>query len=405
MPVTATERHDVVVVGARAAGAATAMLLARMGHDVVVVDRADLPSDTISTHQIARTGVVALHRWGLLGEVLASGAPAIRQVTFQAEGECTARTVKDKSGVDCLVAPRRYILDTLLAEAARRSGAGVRTGVTVAGVRRDASGRATGVYGYRRDGEPVEIGARFVVGADGLSSRVARSVGAEIIEDRGSAGATHYAYFDGLPWPAIEFHTTYGFFSGVFPTHHGEACIWICTRARDMRAARRGMATAEDTFASQLRRAAPELAERLRHGRRTSPVRGMLRAPNHIRRAHGPGWALVGDAGYHRDAVTGHGISDAFRDAELLAVALDQALRTEAADQGLVDYALSDYALAEYERQRNEALAPVFDITTALVEYPPVPEFVELAKQLGVAIDIEAATLAAQPVPGELIPA
>jgi hypothetical protein len=122
------------------------------------------------------------------------------------------RTVKDKSGVDCLVAPRRYILDTLLAEAARRSGAGVRTGVTVAGVRRDASGRATGVYGYRRDGEPVEIGARFVVGADGLSSRVARSVGAEIIEDRGSAGATHYAYFDGLPWPAIEFHTTYGFF-------------------------------------------------------------------------------------------------------------------------------------------------------------------------------------------------
>jgi 2-polyprenyl-6-methoxyphenol hydroxylase-like FAD-dependent oxidoreductase len=392
---TASDRHDVVVVGARAAGAATAMLLARLGHDVVVVDRAELPSDTISTHQIARTGVVALQRWGLLDDVLASGAPAIRQVTFQCEGESTIRTVKDKSGVDCLVAPRRYIVDTLLAEAAQRSGADVRTGVTVAGVSRDGSGRAIGVYGYGRDGNPVEIPARYVVGADGLSSRVARSVGAEIIEDHGAGGGTQYAYFDGLAWPGIEFHTTYGFFAGVFPTHNGEACIWVCSPVEDIKATRRHAASAEAAFADQLRRAAPELAQRLRRGRRTSPVRGMLRAPNHIRRSQGPGWALVGDAGYHRDAVTGHGISDAYRDAELLAVALDQALRTDAGQAALV----------EYERQRRGALAEVFDITTALVAYPPIPEFVELSKRLGVAIDIEAAALAAQPVPGELIPA
>ena len=86
MSTTGGARHDVVIVGARVAGAATAMLLARLGHDVVMVDRADLPSDTISTHQIARTGVVALHRWGLLDEVLASGAPALRAGDVHADG-------------------------------------------------------------------------------------------------------------------------------------------------------------------------------------------------------------------------------------------------------------------------------------------------------------------------------
>jgi hypothetical protein len=118
----------------------------------------------------------------------------------------------------------------------------------------------------------------------------------------------------------------------------------------------------------------------------------MLRAPNHRRRAVGPGWALVGDAGYHRDAVTGHGISDAFRDAEFLAVALDRALREEADGAG---------ALAEYQRRRDIALREIFDITCAMVAYPPVPEFVELTRLLGRAIDTEAAALAALPVPGE----
>src|SRR5512138_1805959 len=108
-------RHDVVVVGSRAAGGATAMLSARKGYDVVVVDRAQFPSDTLSTHQIARSGVVQLRRWGLLQAVLATGAPALRQVTFNAEGESLTLAVKHKAGVDCLVAPRRYALDSIVA--------------------------------------------------------------------------------------------------------------------------------------------------------------------------------------------------------------------------------------------------------------------------------------------------
>jgi flavin-dependent dehydrogenase len=248
--------HDVVIVGARVAGSATAMLLARLGHDVVVVDQASLPSDTVSTHSIARSGVVQLRRWGLLDEVLDSGAPAIRQVTFHAGGTSVRRTVKDKSGVDLVVAPRRYLLDTILACAALRAGADVRDGVTVTGVRRDGRGRVVGVNGHDR------------------------------------AGA------------------------------HGQACIWVCTPAAEARAVRRGTGSRAEAFGELLRRSAPELAERLRHARRTSPVQGMLRQPNQLRQAAGPGWALVGDAGYHRDAVTAYGISDAFHHAELLATAL-----------------------------------------------------------------------------------
>jgi len=187
---TNCHRYDVVVVGARAAGAVTALLLGRLGHDVVLVDRTIFPADTVSTHQIARPGVVQLNRWGLLEAVLASGAPAIRQVTFTAAGESVTRAVKDKNGVDLLVAPRRYILDTIVAEAAAQAGVHMRFGVTVNGVRLDDAGRATGVYGHDRTGAPIEIDARFVVGADGLGSRVARSVGAELITHRGWGGAT-----------------------------------------------------------------------------------------------------------------------------------------------------------------------------------------------------------------------
>jgi flavin-dependent dehydrogenase len=133
--------------------------------------------------------------------------------------------------------------------------------------------------------------------------------------------------------------------------------------------------------------------ERLRHGRRVSPVTGMMRMPNHLRQAHGPGWALVGDAGYHRDAITGHGMSDAYRDAELLAVALDRVLCGEVGEH---------IALGDYQRQRDRALREVFEITVALSAYPPVPEFVELQKQLGRAMDDEAVELDARDVPGEV---
>lgn len=384
-------RHDVVVVGARAAGAATALLLGRLGHDVVLVDRAEFPADTLSTHQIARPGVVQLHRWGLLAPVLYSGAPAIRQVSFTADGETVTRTVKDKAGVDLLVAPRRNVLDTIVADAAAGAGVNVRFGVTVRGVHVDSGGRATGVYGTDRAGDAVEIDARYVIGADGLGSVVARTMGARTLVDRGDHGAVEYAYYAGIPWTGIELIIADGALAGVFPTHDGQACIWLCTPSTAMRTARRRAASRAEAFALHLRRAAPDLAARLVEARRMSPVSGMLRMPNIVRQAHGPGWALVGDAGYHRDAVTGHGISDAYRDAEMLADALHQTL------SGAVDEA---YAVADYQRRRDRALRDVFKLTCALAAYPSVPEFVRLQKQLSTAIDNEAVELAARPTLG-----
>jgi flavin-dependent dehydrogenase len=148
-----------------------------------------------------------------------------------------------------------------------------------------------------------------------------------------------------------------------------------------------------EAFDLLLERSAPELAKRLRQARRTAPVQGMLRQPNQLRQAFGPGWALVGDAGYYRDAITAYGISDAFHHAELLAVALDQALGGDAEEEAT--------ALAAYQWQRDQALAEIFELTCRLAAYPPVPAFIELQKQLGAAIDTQAAALAARPVPGE----
>jgi flavin-dependent dehydrogenase len=373
------------------------MLLARLGHDVAVVDQAWFPSDTISTHSIARSGVVQLRRWGLLDEVLDSGAPAIRQVSFHAGGQTVSRTIKHKAGVDLVVAPRRYLLDTILAGAAERAGAQLRLGVTVTGVQRDRRGRVVGVHGDDHTGAPIEIGARWVIGADGLGSRVARSVGAAITQARPAGGAAQYTYYTGIPWDGIEFFVAPQSFAGVFPTHGRQACIWVCTPAADAKAARRGSRSRVEAFDQLLARSAPPLAERLRQARRTSPVQGMLRMPNQLRQAVGPGWALVGDAGYYRDAVTAYGISDAFHHAELLAVALDQAL--EAGDQETaapVRYG----ALARYQQQRDQALEEIFELTCRLAAYPEVPTFIQLQKQLGAAIDQQAAALAARPIPG-----
>jgi flavin-dependent dehydrogenase len=331
--------------------------------------------------------VVQLRRWGLLDAVLRSGAPAIRHITFSGAGESVTRAVKRSAGVDLLVAPRRYILDTLVAEAAAGAGADLRLGVTVDGVHFDEARRAGGVYGHDRSGAPVELAAQFVIGADGLGSRVARAVSAEVIEDRGAPGAAQYAYFAGPSWNGIELIVADRALTGVFPTHHGQACIWISSPTADAHEARRQAASREDAFAAYLHRSAPDLAARLRTGRRMSPVAGMLRTPNYIRRAHGPGWALVGDAGYHRDALAGHGMTDAYRDAELLATALDQALCGDDPDT----------ALAGYQRQRDRALRRVFDLTVALAGYPPVPEFVLLQKKLARALDAEASELAARP--------
>lgn len=393
---TATERirHDVVVVGARCAGAATARLLAQQGHDVLLIDRASLPSDTLSTHGLARGGVVQLARWGLLDRVLDSGVPAVREVTFSSPEGAATRRVKDGAGVDLLVAPRRMILDALLLEDAVAYGARVRTGATVTGLIRDASGRIAGVTARDRDHDLV-VQAEHVVAADGLRSTLAPMLGAPVTSSFHADLAIYYAYVAGADWGPFEFHIGPQSYAGVFPTHGGEGCVWL-TRPRSLlEDVRSAGAHRTEAFVDVLCRLAPSLGGRARTGRITSPVRGTAGLPNYVRRPAGRGWALVGDAGYHRDPLTGHGITDAFRDAELLAEALHRCLTGESDETT---------AMRQYAATRDAAIRDVFRLTRELCRFPDPSRFVELQIELAAALDREATELASRPAPaGQLV--
>jgi flavin-dependent dehydrogenase len=384
-PPPRSPRHglaDVVVVGSRVAGAATALLLARAGHDVVVVDRTRHPSDTLSTHAIARGGLVQLARWGLLDAVLATGAPAVRTVSFHTTDGVVRRTVREVAGIDHLLAPRRHALDPVLVDAAVAAGARLVEGVAVTDVVREPSGRVGGVVTREASGAVSVIRARHVVGADGVRSTVARSVGAPVIEARACRAATHYRYVAGLAGEAMEYHLGGGGFAGVFPTNGGESCLWACTPSAWVRR-RQGVESGRRSwFDDVVARISPELAGRVGRAVATSPVRGAVDLPNHVRRGAGPGWWLVGDAAYHRDPITGHGITDALRDAELLAEAIHGA-----DERGVAA------ARAAYERERRIALGPVFDLTCELASFPDRERFGLLQRALSGAIEAEALRL------------
>ena len=382
------EMYDVVVVGARCAGAATARLLAGMGHDVLMVDKTRLPSDTLSTHGLIRGGVVQLSRWGLLDRVLDSGAPAVTQVRFDIEGESKVRRIKQRAGVDMLVAPRRRVLDGLLADAAVEAGAELRTGVTATGLLRSDDGRVAGIVGRSAKGDRVELPARMVVGADGRGSRMAGYFGAETLEQHTSPCAVFYTYVTGLRSDTYEFHIAPDVFAGVFPTHDGAACVWLIRPTPLLEPIRTAGSARDAVFVQQLELLVPDLGHRVRAGRVTARLRGTADLPNYLRRSHGPGWALVGDAGYHRDPITGHGITDAFRDAELLATAIDHSL---------LDPTVERTAMTSYQQTRDAMAREVFDLTCALTDFPPPNRFVELQLQLSDALEREADALASFP--------
>jgi len=167
-------QFDAIVVGARCAGSPTAMLLARNGYRVLLVDRATFPSDTISTHVVQPTGVGSLRRWGLLDRLIVTGCPPIHTYTFDF-GPFTIAGSPGTDNTPVAYCPRRTVLDKLLVDAAAEAGADVREGFTVEEVVLDDD-RVVGVRGHGKDGRSVTDHARVVVGADGLHSLVAATV-------------------------------------------------------------------------------------------------------------------------------------------------------------------------------------------------------------------------------------
>ena len=169
-----------VVVGARCAGAATAMLLARAGVRVALVDWAPAGSDALSTHALMRAGVIQLQRWGLLDRVIAAGTPAVRRTVFRYGDATTAVSLKRVAGVDALYAPRGTVLHPILVDAAAAAGANVLVDISVTDVERALDGRVIGVVGHDHRHERVGVRAAVTIGADGVHSTVAGTVGAAV---------------------------------------------------------------------------------------------------------------------------------------------------------------------------------------------------------------------------------
>jgi 2-polyprenyl-6-methoxyphenol hydroxylase-like FAD-dependent oxidoreductase len=349
---------DAVVVGARVAGASTALLLARAGLRVLVVDRARRGSDTLSTHALMRGGVLQLRRWGLLDQVAATGAPPVRRVTFHYGADRVPVALKPSAGVDALYAPRRTVLDRLLVDAAEEAGARVRFGCTATDLARDGAGRVVGVVLRDRGGATRCEPARLVIGADGRGSVVAARVAAPTIAAGAHAAAYAYGY-----WPAGDldgYHWYYGdgLSAGAIPTNDGLACVFVGGPPAVVTAAaqhRRPLAGQRDLLA----RIDGGLADLV-----SAPPDGSVRVfrglPGRLRRSYGPGWALVGDSGWWKDPLSTHGITAAVHDAELLATAVVAGAGSDRA---------AEHALAGYQERRDRLALPMHPVVDRLASH------------------------------------
>src|SRR5690242_1121434 len=221
--------YDVIVVGGRVAGAATAMLLARGGLRVLVVEATRQGTDTLSTHALMRGGVVQLHRWGLLDAVIAAGTPAIHATAFSYGDDTETVEIRAGDGISALRAPRRTVLDALLLDAARAAGAEVRSPARVTRLLTDR-GRVRGVEGITRGTRSAfRATATITVGADGRGSMVAEAVDAEFLRRGAASGGLIYSYFPGLPRDRYHWAYRPGVTAGVVPTGDGLACVWAGT--------------------------------------------------------------------------------------------------------------------------------------------------------------------------------
>jgi flavin-dependent dehydrogenase len=362
--------YDAIIVGARVAGSPLSMLLARKGYRVLLLDKNRFPSDTISTHHIHQPGVARLKRWGLLGKVRASNVPPTTDIIFDVGPFALRATPPPYEGVAEAYAPRRKVLDKILADAAVDAGAELREEFSVEGLTTDGVA-VTGVRGRDRKGSPVTEEARIVVGADGARSLVARMAGAPVYNDRGMLTANYYSYWSGVELDTVELHPRPGRLIVADKTNDGLVMVTVVRPKSEFDLARSNV---EGEFMRALQESAPDLAARVRAGRREERFAGTGFLPNLFRKPYGEGWALVGDAGYVKDPATAQGITNSFSHAEMLAEAIDEGLsgRREMGD-----------ALADYERRRNEEVLPMFEHTTQIASLaPPPPEMLTLLEAL-----------------------
>lgn len=363
--------YDAIVVGARCAGSPLGMLLARQGHRVLVVDRATFPSDTVSTHYIQQRGLARLRDWGLLDQVIATGVPPIRHMTVSYRDIVIAGFAEPIAGIDATYAPRRTELDTILVEGARAAGAEVREGYTVRELIIE-DGTVVGIRGAVAGGEVTEERATIVIGADGTNSFVADAVGAQPYVEVGAECFVYYTYYSGLGH--TEFHSRIGEHQqiGIWPTNDDLTLVAVM---RKLDAYPEFRTDVEANFLAIARDIVPEFAEELEtKGKREDRFYPMRYPNNYRRQSFGDGWALVGDAAYHKDPLTGLGISDAFDYAALLA---------ERVHEGLTGERPLAEALADYQRERDEKSQSGFEFTCTISTLELTPQLLAVFQALG----------------------
>jgi 2-polyprenyl-6-methoxyphenol hydroxylase-like FAD-dependent oxidoreductase len=356
--------YDAIIVGSRVAGSATAMLLARCGHRVLVVDRATFPSDTISTHIIWQQGVNRLIEWGLEDRLKALNAPPITTLELDPGPGALRATLPPVGRATTAYAPRRKLLDKMLLDAAGEAGAEIREGFGVEEVVFDGD-RVAGIRGRGRSNGTIEERAKIVIGADGVYSTLARAVQAPEYNVKPALACWYYSYWSGIFTGTLRFFSRAGRAFGLVPTNDGLLCIavaWPKARFEEVRA------DIENHYLGTFDLAPASVKEEVRSARREERFYGIGHVPNYFRKPYGPGWALVGDAGYHKDPILAQGISDAFRDASLLSEALDDVFAGRAGE---------DEALAGYESTRNKAVEAIYEMNAeyaALEKLPPEME-------------------------------
>ncbi|HET7654096.1 MAG TPA: NAD(P)/FAD-dependent oxidoreductase [Acidimicrobiales bacterium] len=389
---TTTPDYDVIVVGARCAGSPTAMLLARRGHRVLLVDRATFPSDTLSTLVIHGHGVAALDRWGVLDGVLATGCPTFDTYVFDFGPLVISGSPLPHPSF--AIAPRRTVLDKLLVDTAADAGADVREGVTLEDVVVER-GAVVGIRAVDASGDRLDVTARIVVGADGWNSFVARRVGAARHHEKPVLEHAFYTYWSGLPFDAFTTFIRGDRGIAAIPTNDGLTLVLVgCpyAQAADFRR------DVEASYLAAFERE-PELSKRLRSATREERIVGGG-VPNFLRTPSGPGWVLVGDASYTRDPITAQGITHAFHSAEWCADALDHVLTGR---RGFDD------AMQQYRQVRDRAVLPLYELTTQLATLEPPPP--ELQAYLGsiagnqAAMDAFVSVMAGTLSPAEGMPA
>ncbi len=354
--------YDAIVVGARCAGAPTALLLARAGYRVLLLDRSAYGADTLSTHLIHQPGIAALDRWGVLDHVRASGCPPLERTIYQVADIHIDGYAGGVAGQRAKFAPRRRVLDALLVDAAVAAGVEYRERCRVTGLLRDEAGRVVGVAGSH-GGRAFTEDARLVVGADGMRSTVAQLVAAPFTVQDALMTCAYHTYWSGVPVDGVELHERPGGWVAAVGTNDDATLVQAYfpqSRFREVRA------DACHAYEEQIRTTAPALFERLQGREPVERLHGSGDQQNFFRQATGPGWVLVGDAGHHKDSITARGMSDAFQQAESLVRETEHVLGD--------DPARLDAALARFAQDRDETLAPGYQATLSVARLAPPHE-------------------------------